>query len=99
MEGTKRLQRLYSLAKENRIAMSKKEFAAKIGMSYTTFVRTINGDPQYSPNRAILAAEDFLRAQGVEDAEMVTLDSIMKELQEQRKMIEKLLNLAKKGHI
>lgn len=95
-----RLQRLYAIAKGVGIAKNKREFADQIGASYTTFVRTMNGEQYYQPDRYILAAEDMLRANGVDpNAEVVTLASIWKELQEQKKLLEKLLKLTEKGHI
>lgn len=100
MESIERLQRLYTLAKANGICRSKKEFAESIGAGYTTLVRTINGEKYYSPERFILKAEDMLRNNGIDpNAEIVSLSSIMTELKEQRKMLEKLLKLTEKGHI
>lgn len=95
MESNQRLQRLYDLAKENGLTRSKKEFAEQIGASYTTLVRTMNGEKYYSPHKFILAAEDLLRKQGYDPyMETVTLNSIMIELKEQREMLEKLLKKA-----
>lgn len=100
MQGIERLQRLYSIAKTNGVAKNKREFAEAIGASYTTLVRTMNGERYYSPMRHIVAAEDMLRNHGIDPhADVVTLVEVMKELQEQRKMLEKLLKLAEKGHI
>ena len=100
MEGLERLQRLYSIAKTNGVSKNKREFAEQIDASYTTLVRTMNGEKYYSPDRYILAAEDMLRHVGIDPyAEMVTLAAVMKELKEQRKLLEKLLKLTEKGHI
>lgn len=100
MEGIQRLQRLYTIAKVNGVCKNKREFADSIHAGYTTLVRTMNGEKYYSPNKCILAAEDMLRERGI-DTSMpdITLMTIWNELQEQRKMLKKLLNLAEKGHI
>lgn len=100
MEGIERLQRLYSIAKAHGVSKSKKEFSDQIGASYTTLVRTMNGEHYYSPDKYILAAEDMLRHVGIDPYEdIVTLASVMKELKEQRKLLEKLIKLTEKGHI
>lgn len=97
---TQRLLDLYAFAKEQGIVRSKKEFATAIGAGYTTLVRTMNGEQYYSPDKHILAAEDMLRQYGFNpNCESISLNAIWKELQEQRKMIQKLLKLAEKGHI
>ena len=97
---TQRLIDLYDFAKEQGIVKSKKEFATAIGAGYTTLVRTMNGEHYYSPDKHIRAAEDMLRQYGFEpDCQQVNLNTIWTELQEQRKMLEKLLKLAEKGHI
>ena len=97
---TQRLIDLYSFAKEQGIVRSKKEFATVIGAGYTTLVRTMNGEKYYSPDKFVLAAEDMLRQYGYDpNARTVSLDAIWTELQEQRKMLQKLLKLAEKGHI
>lgn len=96
---TTRLMHLYSLARSQGVSKTKKQFAEQIGASYTTFVRTLNGEKYYSPERSILAAENMLRARGIDpNADVVTLNSIMKELKEQRELIEKVLHLVEKGH-
>ena len=100
MEGTERLNQLYAIAKRNGVSASKKEFAEQIGASYTTLVRTMNGERNYSPSRYILAAEDMLRHVSIDPhADMITLASVMKEVKECRKTIEKVLKLIEKGHI
>lgn len=100
MEGQERLQRLYSIAKSHGVSKNKREFAEQIGASYTTLVRTMNGEKYYSPERYILAAEDMLRSVSIDPyADIVTLASVMTELKEQRKLLEKLLKLTEKGHI
>ena len=100
MEGVQRLNRLYALAKNAGVTKNKREFAEKIGAGYTTLVRTMNGEKYYSPNRSILAAEDMLRQYGIDPSvDGVTLTDIMKELKEQRKMLENLQKLVEKGHI
>lgn len=100
MDGTERLNQLYILAKREGVSASKKEFAKQIGASYTTLVRTMRGEPKYSPSRYILAAEDMLRHVSIDPhAEMVTLAAVMAELKECRKMIEKLQKTIEKGHI
>lgn len=88
------------MAKTNGVTKNKREFAEKIGAGYTTLVRTMNGEKYYSPNRSILAAEDMLRQYGIDPSvDGVTLTDIMKELREQRKMLENLQKLVEKGHI
>ncbi len=100
MEGTKRLQKLYSIAKEHGVSRSKKQFAEQIGASYTTLVRTMNGEHYYSPDKYILAAEDMLRSVSIDPyASEVTLAAVMSELKSQRKMLEELRKLVEKGHI
>lgn len=100
MEGVERLQMLYSIAKANGVSRSKKQFAQQIGASYTTLVRTMNGEKYYSPDKYILAAEDMLRQVAIDPyKDIVTLASVMEELKEQRKMLEKLLKMTQKGHI
>ena len=97
---TQRLIDLYAFAKEQGIVKNKKEFATAIGAGYTTLVRTMNGEHYYSPDKYIRAAEDMLRQYGFNpDCENISLMTIWTELQEQRKMLEKLLKLAQKGHI
>lgn len=98
--STERLQRLYSIAKEQGVVRSKREFADAIGASYTTFVRTLNGEKNYSPARFVLAGEDMLRAHGIDpNAEIVTLSAVMDEVKQLRKLVEKLLKTTEKGHI
>lgn len=100
MQGLERLQKLYSLAKANGVSKNKRDFAEQIGSSYTTLVRTMNGEKYYSPDKHIVAAEDMLRENGIDPhADIVTLADIMSELKEQRKLLEKLLKLTEKGHI
>lgn len=100
MDGTERLNQLYILAKREGVSASKKEFAKQIGASYTTLVRTMRGERNYSPSRYILAAEDMLRHVSIDPhAGMVTLAAVMAELKECRKMIEKLQKTIEKGHI
>ena len=97
---TQRLIDLYDFAKAQGIVKSKKEFATAIGAGYTTLVRTMNGEKYYSPDKFILAAEDMLRQYGLDpNGEVITINTIWSELQEQRKMLEKLLKMAEKGHI
>lgn len=97
---TQRLIDLYDFAKAQGIVKSKKEFSTAIGASYTTLVRTMNGEQYYSPDKFILAAEDMLRQYGLDpNGEVITINTIWSELQEQRKMLEKLLKIAEKGHI
>lgn len=98
--NTQRLIDLYAIAKAQGIVKSKKEFATTIGAGYTTLARTMNGERYYSPDRFILAAEDMLRQYGIDpNANVVTINALWNELQEQRKMLEKLLKIAEKGHI
>ena len=100
MDGIERLQTLYSIAKEHGVSKSKREFAEQIGASYTTLVRTMNGEKYYSPDKHILAAEDMLRHVGIDPyADMVTLAAVMNELKEVRELVEKLLKMSEKGHI
>lgn len=100
MESTQRLQRLYAIAKASGACRNKREFADLIGASYTTLVRTMNGEKYYSPNRSILAAEDMLRERGIDPNQPdISIMAIWEELQEQRKLLEKLLEIAEKGHI
>lgn len=100
MEGIQRLQRLYTIAQETGVVRNKKEFAQEIGMSYTTLVRTMNGEKYYNPQRSILAAEDMLRDKGIDPSQDVaSLQAIMDELKMQRKLLEDIQKLLEKGHI
>ena len=100
MNGTERLNQLYILAKREGVSASKKEFANLIGASYTTLVRTMNGEKNYSPYRYILAAEDMLRQLSIDPhKETITLAAVMAEVKECRRLLEKLLNSSEKGHI
>ena len=100
MEGNERLERLYSIAKRHGVSRNKKQFAEQIGASYTTLVRTMNGEKYYSPDKFILAAEDMLRKVSIDPhADSVTLAAVMHELKEQRIILEKLLKMSEKGHI
>lgn len=97
---TNRLKELYDLAKSNGLVKSKREFAEQIGAGYTTLIRTMNGEKYYSPDRFILLAENYLRANGIDPhADAVTLAAVMKELQETKELVKRLLILTKKGHI
>lgn len=100
MQGTDRLNQLYAIAKREGVSASKKEFAKQIGASYTTLVRTMRGESNYSPSRYIIAAEDMLRHVSIDPhADMITLASVMDEVKECRKLLEKLLKSSQKGHI